>query len=109
MLCGSVRLIRAEDLHVFSAKSFRSLDHVEFDLVTFLETFTKLKSLDIAAVDEDIFRSIIGGNETKALLDAEPLYFSLSHKFVNAADLLFPKDKLYGKPDGYALSCFVRC
>ena len=66
------RFFRAGDL--IGLRPLLSLDDIEFDLVTFFQTFIAVK-LDCAVMNENI-RSIIAADKSIAFCVVEPLHFS---------------------------------
>src|SRR5258708_5270257 len=59
-------------------RTLRTLRHAVLHLLVFLERAVTGR-LDCGEVNEDVCASVIGGDETKALVRVEPLYGSLSH------------------------------
>ncbi len=80
--CGSVlpRTAAAliDRLHVTCAQAFGGLFYFKLNFITVARIF----SVHFTVVDENIFASIIGLDETKPFLGAEPLNFASLHKLL---------------------------
>ncbi len=77
-----VALGLTEPLHIGCAEAFGRALYVIFHFFAVAETFVPAETVDVIAVNKDIFAPVGGFNEAEAFFGIEPLDFTLCHGVV---------------------------